>query len=193
VKELIHSGPEIIKPVMQNVQAAVNAQRQAQLAATQPAVIASAPIPNGVAPVVSPTPATTNTSPPSIVESVTNGDSNVDMYETYKPFLRPYVEKVLLWATEDRDPAMYAEVFIDELPRNIGQFITQEKALHYLNHEKWFEYITSKENNLTPHAAWLNEFRMELITLLSTTEEPDPNDAPEFPASIDDTGTAIES
>jgi hypothetical protein len=123
-----------------------------------PAAAASSPTPAPVPPVES-----------HSVGAAAKSESN-DVYEMYKPFIKPHLDKVLAWAREDRDPQTYAPVFLDEIPRNVANFISQEQALEYLAHPKWFEYICEKESGFANYFEWLSEFTTELMELLKIPE-----------------------
>lgn len=163
-KELIGQVGPAVAPILQGLQA-----RQALTEAQKPKIVSVAPVP-----VVASAPAIV---PPGVVSaespaatSVVNA-SEPDMLVAFLPVIKSYLSEILVWAKDDKNPQTYAEVLIDKLPSNIANFIPQEKALEYLNHEKWFEYVCEQNEGFKNLRPWCDEFRLELIELLKPQEE----------------------
>jgi hypothetical protein len=165
VKEI---GPAA-KPILEGLQAQMAARQQPAVIMQQPAMIQ----PN----VAHVQPATDSIIVPSaeIKPAIFAEKSENDMLQMFLPMIKNKLAQIVQWAQQDRNPQTYAEVFIDELPPNINQYITQTQALEYLNHEKWFETVCEYEPKLTAFKGWCEEFRIELIELIKIS----PNDEPE--------------
>jgi hypothetical protein len=184
VRDLIKEAGPAVKPVLEGL------QRQAQLRAqaAQPVAVQQvtpgipAPVPAVGQPNISPSAESIPAKTSAGTAAPTPTETNVDVYDQYKFFIQPHVNKVMAWIAEDKNPQAYADVFVDELPGQIAQYISQDQALIYLKNEKWFEFICTKEPFFKNHEKWLNEFRLELIDILSptsdeATETPNPGTA----------------
>ena len=110
------------------------------------------------------------------------------MLQWFMPMIKTNLAKVASWAEKDRDPGIYAEVLIDELPDNFGSYLPLAEVLNYLNHPQWFETIIGIEPKLQNHREWCDECRHAVIEIMKTFES-DPNQLPptaETPASLPD-------
>lgn len=184
VKEI---GPAA-KPILEGLQAQMAARQQPAVIMQQPAMIQ----PN----VAHVQPATDSIIVPSaeIKPAIFAEKSENDMLQMFMPMIKNKLAQIAQWAQQDRNPQTYAEVFIDELPPNINQYITQAQALEYLNHEKWFETVCEYEPKLVPFKGWCEEFRIELIELIKIPPSDEINEnSSETVSDIAGDGTARES
>jgi hypothetical protein len=189
VRDLIKSAPEAIKPILQ---AKMGAMMQAQRAAA-PVTQVQPQIPN---PVQKVTPVPVNPIPPDQPEA-TQGDNNVNMLMFMMPAIRANLEKVVGWAEKDRDPSIYADVLVDELPDNFGNYIPFPKLFEYLNHPQWFEEICKIEPRLQPHREWCDECRQCIEQIFrdmqSGVEEPDAPEVSETAPKVNGSATEVQT
>jgi hypothetical protein len=166
VRDVIKEVGPAVGPVMENLKAAAAARASAQSAGVTvmpPSAIAAPPMPASAPTAAQPSAISAEKS----LESEPNLSEEQKMYRVFKPIIKQHLSKVAKWAQEDKNPQTYAEVFIDEIPREFGQYVPQEKALEYLRHEKWFSFIVELEPTLTDYHVWCDEFRLEVIELLT--------------------------
>ena len=91
-----------------------------------------------------------------------------NMLALMKPYMLQKLKLISGWASENKNPQLYAELFLTEhIPSNFADYLPPEKALEYLNHEQWFEKTTEWEPALAPHRAWCDKFRQELIVFIT--------------------------
>lgn len=103
---------------------------------------------------------------PAPVIPVQAPQSGDDMLAMFMPMIKSNLSKVAGWAQADKNPQTYAEVFFDELPQAVAQYISPADALKYLKHEKWFEIVCQIEPKFKVHREWCNDFRLELIDIV---------------------------
>lgn len=171
VKEVVPAGREILS----------NLSEQQKIRANQPPLHIQ-PLPHLPPRVAAPNPnasrevpivgvQTTDTSPQPSAESAISqerampGDN--DMIELFLPMILQQLVKVTRWAINDFNPAAYAEVFMNELPQIVANYVNPHQALEYLNRADWFEKVTEFHAMLKPYREWCDEFREELITLVT--------------------------
>ena len=168
-------------PLMGSVAQGIAAQRAA--ASGQPPQVRQ------VQPAIAATAASASTAQPSALSAdAATGNQSQDekMLALFKPLILEKLALVAKWAEEDREPMTYVEVFMDDLPPNIGQFLPQEKALEYVMHADWYKVVCEWEPKLKTHEKWCQEFRDYLLRWLST-------EAPENPAAAPAGGAEGES
>lgn len=167
VRDLIKAAPDAIKPMLEARMAAMQAQQAAQRggmppvqpAIQQPPQAASAPqVPK-----------------PQPLQQPINGKEN-DMLPMFMPVIKANLSKIAGWAEKNRDPEVYADVLVDELPDNFGAYIPLPQVLEYLNHEKWFEEICKIEPRLSSHHDWCNECRLAVIEIMKIFESESVNE-----------------
>jgi hypothetical protein len=168
VRDLIKSAPDAIKPLLQ---AKMGAMMQAQ----RPTVAQVQPTAQAIAPVV---PQPVNPIPPiqptAVAENHVNGEGNVNIMLTMMmPAIKENLAKVVGWAEKDRDPAIYADVLVDELPDNFANYIPLPKLFEYLNAPQWFEEVCKIEPRLQSHRAWCDDCRQCIIEIFNSMEESD--------------------
>lgn len=169
VRDVVKEGAPMVGPVLQNLAAMRQAQARQNMAPSQPTVRVQ-PVPEPVRVAVPPTPVSTIV---ESAESISVGNAaeeseGAKMWALYKPVVLPYLKQIATWAEEDKNPQTYAEVFLDSLPSNIGNYIPQPQALEYLNHPEWWQFVTREEPRFTANLrGWAEEFRLELIDMIS--------------------------
>lgn len=177
VRDIVREAVPAIKPVLENI-AQQQAHAQAQLR-QQPPLVIQRPVPPVAGIVTAPL---MPVSPPHSVDAGSNSVGPVgeeDNMNFFVPIIREHLSKVLKWASDDRNPQAYAEVFMDELPSMIATYLKPTDALGYLNRPDWWERVIEffpPLNNPTYHE-WCDEFRQELIGLITEQmEESAPDD-----------------
>lgn len=158
IRDLIKVAPDAIKPMLEARMAAMQSARPTMHASIVPSVALAANKPE-----VSQVAPTINTSVAPSVVSATNGGNN--MQALWEPIARNHLNKVLQWALKDRDPEVYAEVFIDELP-DLSAYLTVDQVLEHLQNPQWFEKICELEPALKDHKQFCEEMHTEVIEIV---------------------------
>lgn len=168
LRDLIKEVPSIAGPVLQGLQrqAALRAGAQANIAPT--ANIAPPP----AIPVAANASATSGAPIAEHAElsfaGVAAGSSESDMWIMMKPFMLQKLKVISGWAQAKKNPELYAEVFLAEhVPENFADYLPPDKALEYLRHTNWFAKTSEWEPSLATYREWCDEFRLELIALIS--------------------------
>jgi hypothetical protein len=172
LREALKEAIPMARPVLE--QAAANAA--ARMSAAQvviPTPVAAppaAPRPVIAAPVTAapvrqaPTAPVAAAAPPlNIKPTITEGE---DMWQMAKPIIKDQVEKLIRWASEKKEPGLYAEVFVTELPQVVASYVSPQQALTWLQHPDWWKVVRGQYPELEPHFIWLDQFRSELILLV---------------------------
>lgn len=162
IRDLIKAAPEAIKPMLEARMAAMQAGQPVRQVPPQ---IPTAPTAAASTPVQNPSPGTNFVGP-----AANTPNSETDMMSAFMPLVKVNLSKVANWAEKDRDPAVYAEVLIDELPDNFGAYIPLTDVLNHLNNEQWFEIICGIEPRLQPHREWCDECRLAVIEVMKSIE-----------------------
>ena len=167
IRDLIKAAPDAIKPMLE--------ARMAAMQAAQPKATA-APIPRpSIAPAagVKAAPSTPLSNP--VTESVSSAASTANegdgMLAMFMPIVKENLAKVVGWAEKNRDPQIYADVLVDELPDGFGDYIPITQVLEYLNNPQWFETICFVEPRLAPYQEWCNECRLAIIEIMKEFAE----------------------
>lgn len=174
LRDLVRETVPAVKPMLENLaesQRAAMLQRGQQLPLHIQPIPKSvaAPMPSGTTVPNSPTPATTDISMSGSAESVTERaqPGETDMFEIFAPMIRQQCVKLTQWAMNNYNPETYSEVFINELPPMVWNYMTPENALEQLNRPDWFEQVVNFHAMLKPYRSWCDEFRQELIVLVT--------------------------
>ncbi len=182
IRDLIKVAPDAIKPMLE---ARMQAMQQAGPPNGQsvPSFAPAIPLPQ-------------NTNTPHVqhaepVASVASGAVNIgddeEMLKLFMPLIKANLSKVAGWAEKDRDPEVYADVLVDELPDNFGSFIPLNKIFEYLNHPQWFEEVVKIEPRLQSHKEWCDECRLAIIEIMKVFQ----SEAVQ-PAATDETASPTE-
>jgi hypothetical protein len=182
LRDLVREAVPAVKPMLENL--ATAQQQEMQRRANQPPLqiqpIPRVAVPSPIA-VSQPLP-TTSTSGAESVESVTSASDQSatpggsEMIEIFLPLIRQQLVKITQWAISDYNPQTYAEVFVNELPPMVGNYLKPEDALTQLNRVDWFEQVVNFHAMLKPYHAWCDEFRQELIVLVTELMDESAND-----------------
>lgn len=151
VRDLIKVAPDALKPVLEARMLAMQAARQGGVQRVSPQIVRP--------PQAAPT--------PPIQPTSTNGN---DMLQMFMPVIKMNLVKIAGWAEKNRDPQIYADVLVDELPDNFGSYIPLPQVLEYLNHPQWFEEICKIEPRLQTHRGWCDECRLWVIEIMKAFE-----------------------
>ena len=179
VKELVREGLPMAKGALENMAASQQAaQRQIQ---HQPPLQIS-PLPQAtviVAPVeLRHSGVTPQSTGESIVPIAPNG-GETDMLTLFMPTIRQHLEKVTKWASDNKNPETYAEVFFDDLPSFVWQYITPADAIKGMQREDWFQKVVEFYPALETHREWCDEFRIELISIITDNLESAKEETPD--------------
>ena len=199
VKELINQAGPAVKPILEGLQQQA-AARAAQNAAMQNQVSVSVP-PEVHAAVSAPVPPIQPVVPPVAQSSAgvaANLSEDEKMYQLFLPLIKDALAQIAGWAEKDKDPELYAEVFVDNLPPGIENYIPQPKALEYIDHPNWWAKVCEVEPRLIAHKDWCEEFRAELRNIISAPPDeikelkPDPDESGNYAEDSDASRTTLE-
>jgi hypothetical protein len=169
-KEAMGALPQVAGPFLQGI-----ATRRGMVASGAAPIVTSAPLPNQPhvpALVPAPSPLVASVAQPIVAPaSVPSSGNNEMMF--FKPMIQAKLKVVSQWITDQKDPELYAEIFLREhVPSSIQDFLPPEKALEYLRHEKWFDVVCEWEPTLVGHRDWCDKFRLELIGFITDSINP---------------------
>jgi len=173
VRDLVKEAVPAVKPLLENIaarQQQLQQVQQEQLRQAGPLQILApvAPVaPMPVAPIaplapVSPALPIASEQPSTPVQS-----AETDMFMIFKPIINENLSRVAGWAKDDRNPQAYAEIFLDELPQMVANYLSPPDALKWLNHERWFEVVCEWKPELSAYRGWCDEFRHALIEIIA--------------------------
>ncbi len=174
IRDLIQAAPAAIQPLLQAKMAAMQSTTVQQ---QNPAIA-----PNTMQ---QPTPANAAFAEKNIVENAgAPSPTGPDMKILIEPMAKAALAKIAGWAEKDRDPAIYADVLVDELPDNFASYIPYEKCMEYLNWPTWFDEVTKREPRLAAYHDWCDECRLAIIEIFKSFEtETAPDAAPAAPVA----------
>jgi len=161
IRDLIKVAPDAIKPMLEARMAA--AMQQTARPMTHASIVPNVALAANKPEVLPIKPIIDTSSTPSVV-SATNSGSNT-MQALWEPIARNHLNKVLQWAIKERDPEIYAEVFIDELP-DLSPYLTVDQVLEHLQNPQWFEKVCELEPNLKNHKEFCVEMHDEVIEIV---------------------------
>jgi len=181
IRDLIKEAPTVAVPLLQRLAQQRNGAGAAA-ATTNIAITAPPPItPAAVVPKISAAPIAAPAAPVSAGNAVPKSDN---MLAFFRPMIQEKLKLISSWALADKEPRIYSELFLTEhIPRNLADYLPPEKALEYLQHEKWFAVVCEWEPSLAPFEKWCDRFRRELILWLSAPAEDEPESATDTPES----------
>jgi hypothetical protein len=149
--DIVRDGIKEVGPVLGGLVALKTGQRPASLPNSQP---------QGESPLVPP------------------GDSNGAPMLQLLAWFKNQLEALVYQASRNRDPLLYAEVMLDNLPA--GADLAQLRSL--LGAEDWWQRLLGFAPGVQPYPQWFAECRGELLTGLDQLLEP-PKVTPEPPAA----------
>jgi hypothetical protein len=167
IRDVIKAAPEAIKPMLEARMAAMQAQR-AGTVRQAPATQIPSPVPAAAAPTPSPAASIQTAASVSTAAntSLPQGDA---MRAIWEPIAKQHLAKVVTWAERDRDPEIYAEVFVDELP-DLSSYFTPAQILEHLNHPQWFAKVCELEPRLQPFDLFCDDMRVAIIEIVKDIE-----------------------
>lgn len=101
------------------------------------------------------------------------------------PVAKEKLQLLAKWAAQNRNPEVYAEVFVDDMPPQFNALLPPPKILEYLRHPQWWEVVTQFEPTLAPYFGYCDEFRNELLEIVGSWTEPEVTDITEEVTSND--------
>jgi hypothetical protein len=150
IRDLIKAAPDAIKPMLEArmtaMQSKVSSVRQS------PLVTASA-IPSQPLTPMQPVPSADQ--PESHAPLAENTGDN--MRAMWEPIAKLHLAKIVAWAEKNRDPEIYGEVWMDELPP-LGEYLSVDQVIEHLKNPVWFEKVCELEPRLKNHAEYTKEF-----------------------------------
>jgi hypothetical protein len=183
IRDLIKVAPDAIKPMLEARMQAMQQQMQpGKVMQVTPAVAAPKPIGTNAATVP-----TMNTSANSSVDGATSPGAN--MREIWEPLAKQHLAKVLDWAQKDRNPEIYSEIFIDDLPDLSGYFSVDE-VIGHLKNPIWYEKVCELEPRLKAHPDYCKEFHAAVVAIVEQLRAEALEDQPK---KEEKTGPAIEA
>lgn len=177
IRDVIKAAPEAIKPMLEARMAAMQAgqpvgQKGAPIAQVNPQ-ISTAPTVAGSTPAQNPNPVSN-----FVGNAPSTPNSEGDMLSMFLPLAKANLSKVAGWAEKNRDPQVYADVLVDELPDNFGNYVPLDDVLKYLQHPEWFETVCTIEPRLKEYREWCDECRLAIIDIMKVFEQETSQDEP---------------
>ncbi|MGH7743755.1 MAG: hypothetical protein ACREQ5_02910 [Candidatus Dormibacteria bacterium] len=168
-RDVIKEAVPAVRPMLENMQVQL-AERARAAAAESQLTLPAAPLrsvfPAPTVPLSTPAPVTSATSVPPVPVSPVSSSGEQDMLQVFMPLIKEQVNKLLKWAVEQKRADLYAEVFLDELPQLVAQYVSPEQALQWLQHPNWWQYVREKFPEAQSQFVWLDKFRTELIAVI---------------------------
>jgi len=150
--------PDLIKESIQQLPAVISGIRNGGIPMTGPILPAPALSPPGSVPVPALPLSATASIPPSASSAVGSGDMDLRTL----PWLKATLESLLVQAANDRDPDMYAQVTLDNLPN----YVTPEWLLKTLGRPDWWEMLTAADARVAVYVGWFRAYHEMLLHLL---------------------------
>lgn len=186
IKEVIQAAPAAIKPMLEARMAAMQAARGGTAVRETPQVTSGA-APTAAVRTPPPAASTNATASASTAAntSVQNTPDTNAMRAIWEPIARQHLGKVATWAEKDRDPVIYAEVFVDELP-DLSAYLTVDEVLEHLQNPQWFEKICELEPRLKTHEEFCDTMRQTVIEIVQDlrTETTETDSPAPIPAAV---------
>lgn len=193
IRDLIKAAPEALKPVLEARMAAMQAAQPGVRATVHPAIaFPPSTVPGATIAAVASNPDITAATGYASSAASTPTDSST-MMAMFMPLVKTNLEKVVGWAEKNRDPQIYSDVLVDELPDGFGDYIPITDVISYLNHPEWFSIIVGIEPRLSTHKEWCDECRLAIIEIMKEFElelHPTNNESDTKPKSVE-TGSVV--
>lgn len=143
---------DTLKPGLQGLAARLATERKERTQQpTQQRLPPALQVPPAAAPTQPPSPATTGAQPAATPE----GGDMLQLLNWLKGTLRNLIRQ----AAANKDPSLYAEVALDNVPQGTDP----AKLLEYLNRDDWWEVLSAFVPDVAPYKGWFTEFRDECI------------------------------
>lgn len=82
-------------------------------------------------------------------------------------FFRTSLDQLIHQAARNRDPGLYAEVLVDNLPEESNK----QKLLQFLGREDWWTAMSKFHGGVLPYQGWFTQLREQVILILTEKEE----------------------
>lgn len=110
--------------------------------------------------VTNPPPATVSDSG-TVIETPEAVEPTIEMLG--QQWLDKKISELVQNASENKNPELRAEVFVDDMPA----YIPESLVLRLLNNDDWFQQLSLLNSAVIPYSGWFTEFRECLIATLS--------------------------
>lgn len=81
-------------------------------------------------------------------------------------FFHSSLDQLIHQAARNRDPGLYAEVLVDNLPEESSK----EKLLQFLGREDWWNAMSKFHGGVLPYQGWFTQLREQVILILTDKE-----------------------
>lgn len=95
------------------------------------------------------------------------------------PWLRATLEQLLVQAAHDRDPDLYAQVTLDNLPN----YVDATTLVRFLERPDWWALVQQVDARVAHYVGWFEAYREMLLALLAQVRPPAPPPQPAAPLS----------
>ena len=89
-------------------------------------------------------------------------------------WLKRQTAGLVLQASRDKDPELYAEVMLDNLP----PFISPQEILQRLSAADAVDQLAALNSDVLQHREWFDDFRQEVVRMLTEAAQPEVREAP---------------
>lgn len=96
----------------------------------------------------------------------TSGSNQDNPMLALLPWLKNQLEFLIVQAARDRDPALYAELMVDNLP----DAVKPENLVQLVSQDNWWTVLQNFNPQVKPYQGWFTGFRQELLVMLSGEE-----------------------
>lgn len=125
----------------------------------------SSPAPASAQPIASQPGSASGSTGPSSSPGTTSGNGSADMLGLLGWF-RGLVADLIPKAQRNSNPALYAEVVLDNLPEGTGE----KDLLPFLERPTWWEDLKVMAPGVAPYQTWFTDFRREVLGMVKTAQ-----------------------
>ncbi len=163
LKELVHVAGPTVGPLIQSsierAQANAQAQAVAQNGSVRVVTGAAGVLPSPAGATAQATPAPEPSGDPAVLDLL-----------PHVPWLQEQLARCASAAAKDRDPQLYAAVFLEELPEGLKP----ERILELLSAPDWFQKLCGFDARIANQGAWWDAMRRQLLEYLREAIGPRP-------------------
>jgi hypothetical protein len=116
---------------------------------------------------------------PGTIPATQGDDMNVIQMAKILPWLQAQVKALLVQAQRDKEPALYAAVFLDNLP----EFVPVELILQRFSQPNAIDELGSINAGVLRYREWFEEFRIEVLNAIQEAAA-EANQSQEFTSGI---------
>lgn len=162
--DVVKEGVKILGPTVGSaIEGAIaSARLNAQHAAAQPVPGMSVAV-NGETPPI-PSPAL----PSSPASAASSGESSMLDLLPHRAWLREQLGRCVVAAEKERNPQLYAEVFLEELPPGLKP----ERMLELLAAVDWYQTLCQFDSRIAQQGSWWAAMREQLVQYLQESLQP---------------------